>query len=166
MPAVTGSITDIVGSLMADRQGVLKFRLNAPNIQAGSSIPGTIHPTAGEWVTPDVAGDFSVNLRSTTTMLTDAWYVLEIHWLDGSPMTDFPQWQIRVPSAGGLLVNLISTGPSNGGGGGANPMVWWVGLTPPPHHGLIWNYLDPDNPDGTYDPIPELTLGDIVTKWW
>ncbi|MGP5391285.1 hypothetical protein [Glutamicibacter arilaitensis] len=167
MPDVTGSLKSIVGDTMASRNGELIFYLNEPAVHA-SVITGEVNPTARQRVVPDSSGSFSVPLRSTETMLSDNFYRLRIEWLeDGMPPMDFPNWQIRVPNGAGTfnLVDLITTGPA-GGGGGANAMLWWVSMDPPPNRNHIWLYLDPDDPDRATGPNPNLTLGDIVTRWW
>lgn len=170
MPEVTGSLKDIVGSTMGSRQGILVFYLNEPGIQA-AALPGEVNPTAEREVVPDSStGNFTVDLRATASMLNDNFYRLRIEWLeDGLPPMDFPNWQIRVPNGGPhKLSELITVGGpgGGGGGGGANAMLWWVSLTPPPNHNHIWLYLDPDDPDRETGPNPNLTLGDIVTRWW
>lgn len=170
MPDVTGSLKDIVGATMGSREGVMVFYLNEPGIQTGS-VAGEVNPTAEREAIPDTStGAFTINLRATASMLNDNFYRLRIEWLeDGIPPMDFPNWQIRVPNGGPFnLVDLITVGGPGGGGGGgsANAMLWWVSLDPPPNRNHIWLYLDPDNPDLETGPNPNLTLGDIVTKWW
>lgn len=146
MPVVTGELKDIVGQTLASRVGRLKFRLVEPNIVATGSAAGRILPTAEESVTPSSGGSFSVNLADTSTMLADGYYVLSIEWVDSSmPMTDFPDWQIRVGPNGGTLSGLIDTG---GGRGGPNLSLVLLGLTQPPNlkRGQLWWKTNPDNP--------------------
>lgn len=172
MPDVKGSLKDIVGATMGSRQGKLVFYLNEPGIQA-TALPGEVNPTAEREVIPDTGtGDFTVDLRATTSMLNDNFYRLRIEWVENSiPPMDFPNWQIRVPNGGPHNLSELITvggpgGGGSGGGGGSNAMLWWVSLTPPPNRNHIWLYLDPDDPDRETGPNPNLTLGDIVTKWW
>lgn len=166
MAVVTGNLKDIGGATMANRNGVVKFTLNAGNITASG---GGLRPDNTQTVTPSSDGTFSTNLEPTDGMMLDSWYNVRVEWLDNvGNLITYMEFVIRVPSGGGVLSDLIDTGGVNGGGGGggANPWIWWVGLTPPPTRGYIWNYLDPADPDRLTGPIPELTLGDIITRWW
>ncbi|NKG22198.1 hypothetical protein [Paeniglutamicibacter terrestris] len=165
MATVTGNLKDIGGVAMANRNGIVKFTLNAGNITASG---GGIRPENTQTVTPGSDGTFSTNLEPTVSMLRDAWYTVRIEWLDEEGnLIAYLDFQIRVPAGGGTLSELANlTGIGSGPGGGANPWIWWVGLTPPPARGYIWNYLDPADPDRETGPIPELTLGDIITRWW
>lgn len=123
MPTVTGYLKDLVGATMGNRQGVIVFRPNEPMIQAATTTPGTIHPTAEVRVTPASNGSFSVNLTATTVMLSDAYYTIRIEWVDkGIPPMDFPDWQVRVPvGSGGHIGQFIVLGPPQGGWGGSLP---------------------------------------------
>lgn len=146
MPVVTGELKDIVGATLASRVGRLIFRLIEPNIMASGSSAGRILPTAEESVTPISSGAFSVNLADTSRMLTDGYYVLTIEWADSSmPMSDFPDWQIRVGPNGGKLSGLIDSG---GGRGGPNLSLVLMSLTEPPNlkRGQLWWKTNPDNP--------------------
>lgn len=152
MATVTGSVKDIVGAAMADRVARLVFELSEPSIQAASTTPGVIHPTVKERVAPTSTGTFTVNLIATTALLNDVWYTLTIEWLDASmPSLDAPDWQIRVPVAGGVLSDLISIGPRRRGDGGARPnlSLVWVSLTAPPRPASrqLWLKQDPDDPN-------------------
>lgn len=153
MATVTGFLKDIVGANMADRVAALLFELNAPAIQATSTTPGTIHPTEKQKVTPAANGSFSVDLVASTVMLTNSWYNLTIQWNDSAgTLTDFPDWQIRVPSSGGILSELITVAGRGGGPGNPGPNLSAVlmGLTTPPNlaAGQLWWKTDPNNPEG------------------
>lgn len=151
MTAVSGSVKDLVGASMASRQCVLVFRPNEAMIQAATTTPGTVHPTAEVRVTPASNGDFTANLTATTVMLNDCFYVLRIEWLDadGGHM-DFPNWQIRVTTSGGHIGNYISLGPPQGGWGGSLPNLSLVlmSLNFPDNlqRGQLWWKTDPDDP--------------------
>lgn len=162
MATVTGNLKDIGGAAMADREGVVKFTLNAGNITASG---GGLRPDDTKTVKPALDGTFSANLEPTVSMLRDAWYNVRIEWLDtAGSLISYLEFQIRVPTGGGTLSELANL--TGIGSGGANPWIWWVGLTPPPARGYIWNYLDPSDPDRETGPIPALTLGEIITRWW
>ena len=156
MPAVTGSLKDLIGVSMANRQCVLVFRPNEPMIQAATSTPGTIHPTAEVRVTPASNGDWTANLTATTVMLNDAFYTLRIEWVEGNiPPRDFPNWQIRVTTTGGHIGNFVVLGPPGGGWGGslANLSIVLLSLTQPPglQRGQLWFQTDPDDPENLND---------------
>ena len=162
MSIVTGNLKDIGGVAMAARNGIVKFTLNAGNITATG---GGLRPDNTQTVTPNSDGTFSTNLEPTESMLAEAWYTVRIEWLDNTGnLISYLEFQIRVPTAGGTLSELANL--TGVGAGGPNPWIWWVGLTQPPARGFIWNYLDPADPDRETGPIPELTLGDIITRWW
>lgn len=152
MPAVDFQVRDLVGASMASRQCVVVFRPNEAMIQAATTTPGTIHPTAEVRVTPNSNGQGTANLTATTVMATDCFYTLRIEWVDGSgPSMDFPGWQIRVPvGAGGSLDQFIVIGPPQGGWGGSLPNLSLVimSLTFPDNlqRGQLWWKTDPDDP--------------------
>lgn len=167
MALVDGSLKDILGENFISRKGEIRFIPNEPGVRV-AGIPGQVVPTSAVSATFESDGDFTADLADTSTFLNDMFYRMQIIWQDeeaGTTLADFPGWQIRVTGPGNIG-NMISFGPSPGGGGGANPMIWWVGLTPPPNRNFIWNYLDPEDPDRETGPIPALDLGDILTRWW
>lgn len=147
MAVVTGNLKDIGGASMASRNGVVKFTLNAGNITASG---GGLRPDNTQTVTPSSDGTFSTNLEPTVSMLADAWYVVRIEWLDNvGNLITYLEFQIRVPSSGGVISDLIDLGT-----GGANPLIWWAGLTAPPSRRYLWLHMNPaDNTDpaGTGD---------------
>lgn len=140
MAIVTGSLKDIVGAAMGNRQVALVFRLNGPAVQANSTTPGMIHPTAEARVVPAANGSFTVDLIATTVLRGEAWYTLRIEWLDGSgPLNDFPEWKIRVPTSGGNIADILEAP--------ANPMLFWIGEDPPPNPTPGQNWLKPSTGD-------------------
>lgn len=149
MAVVTGNLKDIGGASMANRNGVVKFTLNAGNITASG---GGLRPDNTQTVTPTSDGTFSTNLEATTGMLLDAWYNVRVEWLDNAGnLITYMEFQIKVPAGGGVLSDMIELG---GGGRGANPLIWWVGLTAPPSRRYLWLHMNPaDNTDpaGTGD---------------
>ena len=141
MAVVTGNLKDIGGATMANRNGVVKFTLNAGNITASG---GGLRPDNTQTVTPTSDGTFSTNLEATAGMLLDAWYNVRVEWLDNvGNLITYMEFQIKVPSGGGVLSDLIESG----GNGNANPLIWWVGLTAPPSRRYLWLHTNPDNPD-------------------
>lgn len=161
MAVVTGDVLDLGGQSMAAYNAEVIFELNRPNIMATG---GGIRPDKPKTVKPASDGKFSTNLEPTVSMLADAWYKVRVQWLDDEGnLIAYLDFQIRVPTSGGTLSELSDF---KGGNGGANPWIWWVGLTPPPNRSFIWNYLDPADPNRETGPISQLTLGDIITRWW
>lgn len=150
MAVVTGNLKDIGGASMGNRNGVVKFTLNAGNITASG---GGLRPDNTQTVTPSSDGTFSTNLEPTTGMLLNGWYDVRVEWLDNvGNLITYMEFQIKVPSGGGVLSDLIELG--GGGGGRANPFIWWVGLTAPPSKRYLWLHMNPaDNTDpaGTGD---------------
>lgn len=146
MPTINGELKDIVGASMASRVGRVGFRLNAPNIGVASAMESRLYPTMTEMVTPAADGKFSIFLSTTTLMAFEAWYILTIQWNDSAgTVTDFPDWQIRVPAEGGSLSSMISAGP---GGPVANLSLVLLSLSKPKNlkAGQLWYQTDPDNP--------------------
>lgn len=162
MAVVTYNLKDATGATMTSLNPVVKFTLNRGNITASG---GGLRPDKPAVSIPSSDGTGSINLEPTVSMLADAWYTVRIEWLDNlGNLISYFEFHIRVPTGGGSLSELADF--DGIGSGGRNPWLWWVGLTPPPSRGYIWNYLDPADPDRETGPIPELTLGDIVTRWW
>ena len=153
MPVYTGNLRDLIGANLNNRQGVLIFRPNQAMLQAATTTPGTIHPTAEVRVVPDSGGAFSVNLTATTIMLNDCWYTIRIEWVDGSgPDMDFPGWQVRVPvGSGGTIDEAITIGPPDGGWGGSLPNLSLVLVSPTRpsnlQRGQLWLQATPGDHD-------------------
>ena len=143
MAVVTGNLKDIGGASMANRNGVVKFTLNAGNITASG---GGLRPDNTQTVTPTSDGTFSTNLEPTSSMLRDAWYDVRVEWLDNvGNLITYMEFQIKVPSGGGVLSDLIELGSN----GNANPLIWWVGLTAPPSRRFLWLHTDPNDNSNT-----------------
>lgn len=153
MAIVSGSMKDIVNVSMANRQAKLFFRLNGPSVAVVGANAGTVYPTEEQSVTPDSStGNFSIDLQTTTSLLTDAWYTMRLEWLEGGgPGMDFPGWQLRVSNEGGRLDQLITLGPPQGGWGGSLPNLSLVMIAPEQPDNLqvsqFWLESDPDDPD-------------------
>lgn len=143
MAVVTGNLKDIGGAAMANRNGVVKFTLNAGNMTASG---GGLRPDNTQTVTPTSDGTFSTNLEATSGMLRDAWYNVRVEWLDNiGNLITYMEFQIKVPSGGGVLSDLIELGSN----GNANPLIWWVGLTAPPSRRFLWLHTDPNDNSNT-----------------
>jgi len=143
VPTITGTLTEIAGGHLAGQYPEVVFTLNKTG-----TTESTIYPTEPAKVTPASDGSFSVNLADTTKMLDDSWYTMSIQWLDGAAnynRIDYPDWKIRVPTAGGPIGNLR--------GNGSNLSMVYVSKTPPanPVPFMLWLQQDPANPD-PYDP--------------
>lgn len=153
MAIVSGSMKDLVNASLATRQGRLIFRLSEPSIAVTGANAGSVYPTAESSVIASTStGNFSIDLQTTTSLLTDAWYIPSIEWLDeAGGATDFPNWQVRVPVSGGSLDKLITLGAPSGGWGGSLPnlSIVQMGLTRPDNLqvGQLWWKTDPDDPN-------------------
>lgn len=162
---VSGSLHDIIGSRMGNKEAVIEFYLVSPQLVATTSLAGGIRPTEPVEVVPSSDdGTFTISLTPTDVMLGDAFYRLRIRWLgEGHGLIDFPTWEIRVPSSGGNLADMIDFGGgSGGGGGGVNPNIWWVSAdVAPPSNRFTWLITDPDNPDRENSGISGTTIGDV-----
>lgn len=159
---ITGNLRTFGGANFNWLDPVIIFRPNSAHFDTTNIFSGD-----DVRVTPGDGGAFSATLERTDTMLSaGAHYTVLIEWREPSVTGDpggialqDTGWQVTV-SAGGGTIGDNSTPPQ------ANQLMWWIGLTPPPGRGFLWNYLDPANPDRETGPIPELALGDILTRWW
>jgi hypothetical protein len=137
MAVVTGTLYDISGGHLAGKFPDLVFTLNDT-----AATSGGVYVTEPSVVTPGSDGSFTANLPSTDLMRDDNYYSLQIRWLDTAGNTsrvDFPDWKIRVPTAGGNIVDLR--------GGGSNLSIVYVSLTAPDHPipYMLWLEQDPDD---------------------
>lgn len=137
MPTVTGTLSDFGLAALAPYSPELVFTPSNPAVNA-TNILGT-RPIR---VTPTATGTFTVVLASTDDMRPATWYTISAQWLDpngGYVGKDFADWQLRVPVAGGALVDLL--------GIPANPAQAWVDEIAPanPTPGLWW--LTPSTAD-------------------
>lgn len=137
MAVVTGTLYDIGGGHLAGKYPELVFTLNDPAATAGG-----VYVTEPSVVVPGGDGSFTTNLPATELMRDDNYYELQIRWLDtAGNMTriDFPDWKIRVPTAGGNVADL--RGP------GTNLSMVYVSLTAPEHPVpfMLWLEQDPDD---------------------
>lgn len=148
MATVTGSVKGANQSGAALGELRVAFYLPEPGLSTVTS-PGRITVTEPAYATPDGSGSFSVSLQPTDDMtVPNAHYLMRLEWLSGDivqHVMDFPEWEIRVPAAGGSLEDI--TVPGNGRFW--NQRVVWVSLTAPPirTRGMLWLLGDPNDPD-------------------
>lgn len=153
MPAVTGSLRDIIGSRMHFKDAEILFELNDINVVASGGNAGGIRPTEPVIVLPDETdGTFTVDLNPTTLMINEAWYRMRVRWQGGDAggtLIDFPDWRIVVPVDGGSLDRLITDSDSIPGG--SNGRMVYVSLTAPPKSRpwSLWLQSDPNDPSNS-----------------
>lgn len=154
MAIVTYDLKDIVGSTMGDRDGVVIFTLNDPNVMVGT---GGLRPDISHKSTPASNGTGSVDLEPTMNMFMDAWYNISILWQQadlveptrGAALQGFLGLQLRVPASGGRLDQLLTSGGGSNTPGPNNRVVW-VSQSPPsnPRPWMLWLEQEPgENPD-------------------
>ena len=130
MATVTGTLSDF---------GVGEIRGLSPRIIFSPSGPATgsvnysiLLASRPIVVIPDAFGQFEVDLAPNDVLIPVTYYTVSIEWMvpdmfgpeNGYIGTDYLQWKITVPSAGGPIGGMIAT-PSN-------PSQVWIGPTPPP----------------------------------
>jgi hypothetical protein len=129
MPTVTGTLSDIGLAALAAFSPVLQFTPSEP----AASPEGRLFAGKPVEVVPNSAGAFSANLASTDGIVPRrAHWVLSIGYRNpdgymsggGYFTKEFPTWPIRVPAAGGQLVDML--------GVQASVDMVYVGPTPPP----------------------------------
>ncbi|AIX99763.1 hypothetical protein ART_0165 [Arthrobacter sp. PAMC 25486] len=149
MSTVSGNIRDVGGISMVGKQVQLVFTLNRPNLVAAGYAAGRVLPTEPVKVKPDALGEWTTVLNDTDVMFDDAWYSLQIEWINGEyGPVDFPDWRIAVPAGGGMLQDLVlGPGGVGPGGGGSNQNLVWVSLTAPknPKPFQLWLHQNPDD---------------------
>lgn len=166
MALVDGSLKDILGHGLDNREGEVWFIPHEPGVRA-SGAPGMIAPTEPVKATMASDGSWVADLANTATFLNDMWYRLQIRWLSstqGAALIDFPDWKIRVTGDGPISEMIeFGGGPGGGnGGGGVNPNIWWVSADePPPSRKFTWLIADPDDPDRENPGISGTTIGDV-----
>ncbi|MFJ4168395.1 hypothetical protein ACIPY3_02680 [Paenarthrobacter sp. NPDC089714] len=142
MADVIGTLWDAGLGHLSGKSPVLYFTLNAPNAKAGG-----LYTTEPVKVVPAADGSFTAPLASNTDMQDESWYTLRVRWVNSSdPKTysesDYPDWQLEVPTTGGAFSNLFGRPPRN------RRMVY-VSLTPPekPLKHTLWLKQDPTDPN-------------------
>lgn len=138
MATVTGALSDIGIEAFPELMPRLIFSPSG-NATAATRLfatkPVIVPVNAG-------SGSFTVDLQPTTSMRPAVWYVVTIEWLDPAGnyvSVDFLEWKLFVPSAGGNFEDLIEAP--------ANPMLFWIGETPPPSPTVGQLWLTPSTGD-------------------
>lgn len=137
MAFVTGKLNDFGLDTLTAFHPEIVFTPSGPAIG-----PTVLFATRPIVAIPAADGTFSVDLSPTEDIRPDRWYAISIRWLDsagGYIAVDFPDWQLRVPPAGGTLSDILNVP--------ANPAQVWVFETPPanPTPGTWW--LNPTTGD-------------------
>lgn len=123
MATITGALSDFGINPFPELQPRLIFTASGPAVSSSRLF-------ATKPVIVDVAsgsGSFTVDLQPTDGVRPAVYYKITIEWLDpdGNYVSaDFLEWKLYVPSEGGELYDLIKAP--------ANPLLFWVGETPPP----------------------------------
>ncbi|WP_313812348.1 hypothetical protein [Glutamicibacter sp.] len=170
LATVSGNLKDVAGAPMGAKQAVILFTLNEANVVAGS---GGLRPNAPIEVKPDSDGGFSASLESTTGMMAQAWYNVQIQFLQSAVGVQSQsahvicelRMPIRVPAGGGTLDKLIDPTAGNGGGGGPNRGIVYVSQTPPPNPYPFMHWLQQaPGPGGDVDPFDPLNTS-YLYEW-
>lgn len=126
-------------------------RLRVLFVPSNAGVGSTsLYPQRTEYVYPDSAGAFTVNLAVTTSMSPVTWYEIRFEWLRMDPDGD---WQIEgwsdlpgrlhVPPGGGDVGDLL------GDYVGGTPQLF-IGHGPPPSWlpspGVYYDLSGPDGP--------------------
>lgn len=95
-------------------------------------------------ITPDAAGNWTKDVVATVGLFPDVWYIPSVRWLDSGGnyiSQDFPDWQVRVPAAGGPIREMIAF-PQQADLGAAV----WIGPEPPANKYLYTGWIDNSEP--------------------
>lgn len=148
MAAVTGTLKTFGLESLAGKQPLIVFEAN----KAATAPGGEIFATDPVRVTPGSDGSFSARLQPTENLITpDVHYRMWIEYLDSANnyvRVDNPDWQLRVPAAGGTLGDLLKLPKINSGLVITAPTApaLWLGL------GAMWLQMDPNDPDNPDNP--------------
>lgn len=154
MAVVTGTLKTFGLESLAGKQPLIVFEANKPATGTG----GELFATDPVKVTPATDGTFTARLQPTENLITPGVvYQMSIEYLDSANnyvRVDNPDWQLRVPAAGGTLGDLLTlpevssalviTSPT------APPL--WLGL------GAMWLQADPEDID---NPLNPANTGDL-----
>lgn len=148
MAAVTGTLKTFGMAALASKQPVIVFEANKP----ATGPDGELFATDPIRVTPATDGAFSARLQPTEGLITaDVHYKMWVEYLDTANnyvRVDNPEWELRVPSAGGALGDLLKFPKVNSGLVITSPVApsVWFGL------GAMWLQSDPADPDNPNNP--------------
>lgn len=154
MAAVTGTLKTFGLESLAGKQPVIVFEAN----KAATGPGGELFATDPVRVPPASDGSFSARLQPTENLITDGvHYRMWIEYLDAANnyvRVDNPDWQLRVPSAGGTLGDLLKLPKVNSALviTSPTPPPVWLGL------GAMWLQADPNDID---NPLNPANTGDL-----
>lgn len=154
MAAVTGTLKTFGLESLAGKQPVIVFEAN----KAATASGGELFVTDPVRVTPASDGSFSARLQQTENLITpDVHYRMWIEYLDAANnyvRVDNPDWQLRVPAAGGTLGDLLKLPKINSALviTSPTPPPVWLGL------GAMWLQADPNDID---NPLNPANTGDL-----
>lgn len=127
MAKVTGFLGDYELSHLIGKHPTLVFAPSGPAV--GNA--GVFAPERATVVPVGATGYFEANLQPTDTLRPAIYYTVSIQW--GRGRRALLPWKLSVPSAGGLLADLLRVP--------AQASQVWIGVDPPPTPGGLW--LDP-----------------------
>lgn len=148
MAAVTGTLKTFGLESLAGKQPVIVFEAN----KAATGPGGELFATDPVRVPPASDGAFTARLQPTENLITDGvHYRMWIEYLDAANnyvRVDNPDWQLRVPSAGGTLGDLLKLPRVSSGLviTSPTPPPIWLGL------GAMWLQADPNDIDNPLNP--------------
>lgn len=154
MAAVTGTLKTFGMASLAGKQPLIVFEAN----KAATAPDGELFATDPIRVTPAADGTFSARLQPTEGLITEGvHYKMWIEYLDDANnyvRVDNPDWSLHVPSAGGVLGDLLSLPKVSAGLviTSPTPPPIWLGL------GAMWLQADPNDID---NPLNPANTGDL-----
>lgn len=148
MAVVTGTLKTFGLESLAGKQPVIVFEAN----KAATGPGGELFATDPVRVPPANDGAFTARLQATENLITDGvHYNMWIEYLDPANnyvRVDNPDWQLRVPTAGGALGDLLKVPKINSALviTSPSPPALWLGL------GAMWLQMDPNDPNNPENP--------------
>lgn len=148
MAVVTGTLKTFGLASLASKQPVIVFEANKPATGPG----GELFATDPVRVIPEPDGTFTARLQPTENLITPGVvYRMWIEYLDSANnyvRVDNPDWELRVPSAGGVLGDLLKLPKVSSGLviTSPTPPSLWLGL------GAMWLQADPNDIDNPLNP--------------
>lgn len=148
MAAVIGTLKTFGLASLANKQPVIVFEANKPATAAN----GELFATDPVRVTPETDGAFSARLQPTENLITGGvHYKMWIEYQDAANnyvRLDSPDWELRVPAAGGALGDLLSQPRISPGLVITSPTAppTWFGV------GALWLQADPNDMNNPNNP--------------
>ena len=140
MPIVTGNVSTFGLESVSLAGAVIEFIPSNPAMTGDRYV--LTARTVRVPITPG-SGAFTATLATTETTRPATFYRIRIVSLDANANfthIDFPDWELRVPTTGGPIADLLVLG--------ANPGMVWVGNSPPNTQivpGVWWLVTDPES---------------------